>query len=85
MLMNRLSRMLPALALVLGATLAMAMNFADPMPSQVFAEDPENEGEFIDVSSWQPGVDYICDQTGDCLYDAPNGNVVQQGTFIDLR
>ncbi|HCB45425.1 MAG TPA: hypothetical protein DEP37_03245, partial [Algoriphagus sp.] len=65
--------------------LAMAMNFANPQPMQVFAEDPENPGQFIDVTSLEPGVDYICDQTGDCLYDAPNGNVVQQGTFIDLR
>ncbi|HAS58282.1 MAG TPA: hypothetical protein DEQ87_17720 [Algoriphagus sp.] len=83
--MNKLAKLLPALALVLGATLAMAMNFANPQPMQVFAEDPENPGQFIDVTSLEPGVDYICDQTGDCLYDAPNGNVVQQGTFIDLR
>lgn len=83
--MSKLTKTLPALAMVLGATLAMAMNFANPMPDQLFAEDPENPGEFINVTSLQPGVDYECDLTGDCLYDAPNGNVVQQGTFIDLR
>ncbi|WP_026954990.1 hypothetical protein [Algoriphagus vanfongensis] len=83
--MNKLSKLLPALALVLGATLAMAMNFANPMANQLYAEDPENPGEFINVTTWQPGVDYDCDSSGDCLYDAPNGTVVQSGTFIDLR
>lgn len=83
--MFKFQKLLPALALVLGASMAMAMNFTNPMPSQLFAEDPENPGEFINVTTWEPGVDYECDPSGDCLYDAPNGMVVQQGTFIDLR
>lgn len=84
MIMNKLSKLLPALALVLGATLAMAMNFAEPLPNQVFAKDPQNPSMFIDVTSWIPGEDYDCNETGDCLYDAPNGNVIAQGTFVVL-
>lgn len=84
MLMNKFQKLLPALALVLGATFAMAMNFAEPLPNQVFARDPQNPSQFIDVTTWEPGEDYACVDSGDCLYDAPNGNVVEDGTFMIL-
>jgi len=82
--MKLFKNLLPALGLVFGATLAMAMNFAEPMPDQVYARDPSNPSQFIDVTDWEPGVDYNCNATGDCLYDAPNGNVIQSGTFTEL-
>ncbi|MBA4300492.1 MAG: hypothetical protein C0433_10385 [Cyclobacterium sp.] len=81
MIMNKFLKLLPALALVLGATLAMAMNFANPVPSQMFARNPQNPTQFIEVTHWVPGEDYECEDTGDCLYDAPNGTVIVDGTF----
>ncbi|PZV77566.1 hypothetical protein CLV31_12034 [Algoriphagus aquaeductus] len=79
--MIKIQKLLPALALVLGATLAMAMNIANPVPNQLFAEDPANPGQFINVTTWEPDEDYECVSTGDCLYDSPNGTVIQNGTF----
>ena len=82
--MKRVSKLLPALALVLGATVAMAMNFANPLPDQVFARDPQNPSQFIEVTDWEPGKDYACVDSGECLYDAPNGDVIEDGTFTVL-
>lgn len=82
--MKRFTKLLPALALALGATFAMAMNFANPVPNQVFAKDPQNPTQFIEVTNWVPGEDYNCVDEGDCLYDAPNGNVITSGTFMIL-
>lgn len=79
--MKSLTKMLPALALVFGATLAMAMNFANPVPEEQYARDPDNPTEFIDVTDLTLGEDYTCSDDGDCLYDAPNGNVIESGVF----
>ncbi len=60
--MNKLSRILPAFALVLGATLAMAMNFANN-PVERYAEDPGPGPEiWYDLTDVDPGDDtYDCD------------------------
>ena len=81
--MSKLTKMLPALAMVLGATLAMAMNFANPLPEEVFTRDPDT-GELIDVSDLQMGVDYNCVDQGECLLDE-NENVIQSGTFVRIN
>ncbi len=78
-IMKSLTKMLPALGLVLGATLAMAMNFANPVPDTVYTKDPST-GEFIDVSHLQIGEDYDCNNQGECLWDE-NENLIQSGTF----
>ena len=77
--MKTIRNLLPALALVFGASLAMAMNFASPTPDAVFTKDPST-GEFIDVSHLQIGVDYDCNDQGECLWDE-NENLIQSGTF----
>lgn len=79
--MKSISKMLPALGLVLGATLAMAMNFANPLPDEQYARDPDDPMEFINVTELTLGVDYTCSDDGECLYDAPNGTVIESGTF----
>lgn len=79
--MNKLTKLLPVLGIVLGATMAMAMNFANPIPNEQYARDPDDQMEFIDVTHLTLGVDYTCSDSGDCLYDAPNGTVIESGTF----
>lgn len=70
--MNRLIKMLPALALVLAATIAMAMNFANPS----HVNDPKfgsANGNVYDVThrTMGPGpLQYRCNiATSDCLYE----------------
>lgn len=77
--MKSIQNLLPALALVFGATLAMAMNFANPIPSQVFTRNPDT-GLLDDVSHLQIGQDYDCLDDGECLLDE-NEQVIQNGTF----
>lgn len=76
--MNKLAKLLPALALVLGATLAFAFSPKGDTTSQ-YGQD---SGQWIDVTGVTPGpTTYTCDATVDmhCLYDAPNGNPLNPG------
>lgn len=77
--MKSIRNLLPALALVFGATLAMAMNFASPTPNQVFTRNPDT-GILEDVSHLQIGQDYDCVDDGECLVDE-NEVLIQSGTF----
>lgn len=80
--------MLPALGLVFGATLAMAMNFADPSN----ANDPKfgwHDNEVYDVTTRTVGdgpLEYQCDEAPtDCLYeDASLSNPIgdNEGEFM---
>lgn len=85
--MNKLSKLLPALALVLGATLAMAMNFADN-PTERYAEDPAPGTEvWYDLTDITPGPStYQCDEEVDetCSHMDANfsSNEVEAGEFI---
>ncbi|OYX14770.1 MAG: hypothetical protein B7Z16_14110 [Algoriphagus sp. 32-45-6] len=70
--MKTRAKLLPALALVLGATLAMAMNFANPST----VNDPkfgESNGEVYDVTNRTVGpgpLQYQCNQaTSTCLFE----------------
>ena len=70
--MNKIQKMLPALALVLAATLAMAMNFAEPKS----ADDPKfgwHDGEVYDVTNRSMGsgpLQYQCNiDTNTCLFE----------------
>ncbi|MBS9525969.1 hypothetical protein KI659_18255 [Litoribacter alkaliphilus] len=74
--MKRVIKNLPILGLALAASVAFAFN------------QPNNEAKFIpvpngwmDISHLEEGEDYRCLSTGDCVYDAPNGNVIRNGTF----
>lgn len=70
--MNKLSKLLPAFAMVLGAFAAFA-----------FTSPPSSTGEYglaggvwYDVTSTNPDEDtYVCDEdeTRDCLFDQPFG------------
>lgn len=58
--MKRLKNLLPAIALLVGATMAMAMNFADN-PTIRFAEDPDTH-VWYDLTGITPGAStYECD------------------------
>lgn len=59
--MKSLKTMLPTLGLVLGATMAMAMNFADN-PIERYAEDPAPGTEiWYDLTDLEPGgTTYNC-------------------------
>lgn len=86
-MMNRLNKLLPALALVLGATLAMAMNFADN-PTVRYAEDPAPGPEiWYNLQGVTPGSEtYVCDTEEEvtCSYEMPdkNSEPVELGEFI---
>ncbi|TXE01855.1 hypothetical protein [Algoriphagus aquimarinus] len=79
--MKSITKMLPVLGLVLGATMAMSMNFANPAPMNEYAIDPDDPDEYINVTDLTLGTHYTCSSTGACLYDAPDGNVIRNGTF----
>lgn len=55
--MNKLKKLLPALALVLGATLAMAMNFATPAATGTLKANINNEWVVISENT-----SYLCDE-----------------------
>ena len=70
--MNKLSKLLPALALVLGATFAVAFSFPKTQTG-MFGLDGTT---WYDVTETDPDEDtYVCDQSDPegCLYDAPFG------------
>jgi hypothetical protein len=86
--MKLFKNLLPALGLVFGATLAMAMNFASPTS----ANDPKygwHDGEVYDVTNRTMGSgaqQYLCNtDTAPCLYQdvdgtTPISNI--QGEFV---
>lgn len=86
--MKTIRNLLPALALVFGATLAMAMNFASPTT----ANDPKygwHEGEVYDVTNRSMGsgaLQYQCNiDTDPCLFqDAEVTTPISgsQGEFV---
>jgi hypothetical protein len=94
--MNKLRKLLPALALMLGASLAMAMNFANPSgfdsSLKVWTPDDTEPDGYRDVTAIVQENDYQCNQsTMDCLVQFPNddpgsGNptVLSQGIFVEL-
>ncbi|MHA7129246.1 DUF6520 family protein [Algoriphagus namhaensis] len=94
--MNKLVKLLPALALVLGATLAMAMNFANPSgfdPSlKIWTPDAGEPEGYRDVTAIVQQNDYQCNQsTMECLVQFPNDDpssgtpsVLSQGIFVEL-
>ena len=70
--MNKLAKLLPALALVLGAFAAVAFT----SPQSLTGEFGEENGIWYDVTNTDPGPDtYECntDPTKDCLFDQPFG------------
>ncbi|MBN7817771.1 hypothetical protein [Algoriphagus pacificus] len=70
--MNKLSKLLPALALVLGAFAAVA--FTSPQPAT--GEYGLSGSVWYDVTGINPDEDtYVCneDETRDCLFDQPFG------------
>ncbi|RIW12095.1 hypothetical protein D0X99_19775 [Algoriphagus lacus] len=67
--MRLLKKALPALALVLGATLAMAMNFASPVNNNPQYGTPDGGETWVVVNDPQNPVNYRCDiGTEACLY-----------------
>ncbi|WP_026953501.1 DUF6520 family protein [Algoriphagus vanfongensis] len=85
--MNKLFKILPALGMVLAATMAMAMNFADN-PTERYAEDPAPGTEvWYDLTDITPGPStYQCDEEVDqtCSHMDPNfsSSEVEEGEFI---
>ncbi|WP_297337992.1 DUF6520 family protein [Algoriphagus sp.] len=73
--MIKFKNLLPALAMVLGATLAMAMNFANPSSENSDAEygTPDGGITWVRVNDPQNPVNYQCDLGSEaCLYSEPN-------------
>ncbi|OYX16151.1 MAG: hypothetical protein B7Z16_12040 [Algoriphagus sp. 32-45-6] len=85
--MKTLAKLLPALAMVLAATLAMAMNFA-PNPTERYAEDPDPDVEiWYDLTGISPGPStYLCNSgpTVTCSRDMPDdsGDQIEAGIFV---
>ncbi|MCE7057586.1 DUF6520 family protein [Algoriphagus sp. AGSA1] len=85
--MKSLKNLLPALGLVFGATLAMAMNFAND-PTERYAEDPAPGPEiWYNLAGVTPGPEtYVCDElkNEDCSFEMPdkNSTPVEEGEFI---
>ena len=86
-IMKSIKNLFPALALVLGASMAMAMNFANN-PTERYAEDPAPGTEvWYDLTDINPGPStYQCDEEVDqtCSHMDPNSssNEVEEGEFI---
>ena len=88
-MMNKLNKLLPALALVLGVTMAMAMNFAAD-PTERYAQDPDPEIDtWYELTDIDPGMaTYLCNTgpTVTCSRDLPDesGNQVEAGVFVKI-
>lgn len=86
-IMKAIRNLLPALGLVFGATLAMAMNFADN-PTERYAEDPAPGTEiWYDLTDITPGPStYQCDEevNDTCSHVDPDflSTEVEEGEFI---
>lgn len=83
-IMKSIKTLLPALGLVFGATLAMAMNFAEP--SAVAKYHPSEEpNEWFDLTNVTPGPStYQCNgSTEECTYSEPDtdSTPVEMGVF----
>lgn len=69
--MKSIRNLLPALALVFGATLAMAMNFASPQVNN--PQFGQSNGQTYDVTGRTVGpgpLQYLCNQAvSDCLFE----------------
>lgn len=75
--MNKIMKMLPALALVFGATFAIAMNapaiLESNPPQEVFTPDPSDPGKYINVTDEYDNLSYNCDsQEMECLVQFSN-------------
>ncbi|MCH7411748.1 hypothetical protein MM239_20345 [Belliella sp. DSM 111904] len=73
--MKKVTSLLPALGLVLGATMALAFSLPQIEDEPAFGQDPLT-GIWYDVTDETPGANtYDCDelQNSECLYDAPFG------------
>lgn len=96
--MKSIKNLLPALGLVFGATLAMAMNFPtivdENTPTKVWTPDPtqtETNG-YREITDLEIGSDYDCDGTGsNCAVEFENDdpidgamNVLEPGVFTEL-
>lgn len=84
--MKLFKNLLPALGLVLGATLAMAMNFADN-PTERYAEDPSSGPEiWYDLTGISPGAStYHCNVSANtCSREEAmsTADQVESGTFV---
>lgn len=80
-IMKSLAKMLPALGLVLGATLAMAMNVptmvAENTATKVWTPDPDEEYEetnfYREITGEVLGSDYLCNGTSqECRVEFDN-------------
>ncbi|TXE03067.1 DUF6520 family protein [Algoriphagus aquimarinus] len=75
--MNKIKKMLPALAMVLGATFAMAMNApaildSNP-PEEVFTPDSSEPSNYRNVTEEYNNLSYNCDnQEMECLVQFSN-------------
>jgi hypothetical protein len=87
--MKSLAKLLPALGLVLGASLAMSMNIA-PNPTERYAQDPDPDVEiWYELTGITPGSStYLCNTgpTVTCSRDMPDesGDQVEAGVFVKI-
>ncbi|MDG1277543.1 MAG: hypothetical protein P8O16_09705 [Algoriphagus sp.] len=94
--MNNLRKLLPALALVLGAFAAMAMNLpnfeAERSATKIWTPDSSHPDGYREVTAIVQGNDYQCNQSSmDCLVEFSNDdpatgipNILSQGVFVEL-
>lgn len=89
--MKPITKLLPALGLVLGATLAMAMNFASPsnFDASLKVWTPDSNpmhavtNGYREITNEEIGSDYLCNTTSQVcsvqfLDDDPFGTISQQ-------
>ncbi|QYH38958.1 hypothetical protein GYM62_09195 [Algoriphagus sp. NBT04N3] len=83
--MNKLVKLLPALALVLGAFVALAFNMPGEFDPE-YAQDPDNPEIWYDLSTVTPGPNtYECDDVQDiCTRVLPSSSAAMKtsGEFI---
>lgn len=94
--MNKISKLLPALALVLGATLAMGMNLpnlvAERTATKIWTPDPSQPDGYRDVTQIVNQNQYDCDlQPVECIVEFSNDdpatgvkNVLDTGVFSQM-
>lgn len=94
--MNKLLKMLPALALVLGATLAMGMNLpnivAERTATRIWTPDLSEPDDYRDVTEIYNNNAYDCDlQSVECVVEFSNDdpatgikNVLETGVFSQM-
>jgi hypothetical protein len=86
--MKSLKNLLPSLGLVLGATMAMAMNFADnPTERYAFGYDEDLEmNVWFDLTGETPGsLTYQCNSDPSaCSRSEPNpsASIIETGIFV---